>query len=105
MGKAGFPIYLFEPLPAKMRRITDPTHVMKLTSEAKRTQLGYNSREEAKKQSYHRSEDALIEHFCRMERSFMGRHTPSKRGRPTGRELAQAKNFAGTLQHGKRIHG
>ena len=50
-----------------MRRITDPTHVMKLTSEAKRTQLGYNSRIEAKKQSYHRSTDALIEHFCRTD--------------------------------------
>ena len=67
LAKAGFPIYLYEPLPAKMRRITTPTHVMKLTSEAKKTQFGMNSRIEAKKQSYHRSEDALIDHFCQKE--------------------------------------
>ena len=40
---------------------------MKLSSEAKKTQFGMNSRIEAKKQSYHRSEDALIEHFCQKE--------------------------------------
>ena len=27
LGQAGFPIYLYEPLPAKMRRLTTPTHV------------------------------------------------------------------------------
>ena len=67
LGKTGFPIYLYEPLPTKMRRITDPTHVMKLTSEAKKTQFGMNSGIEARKQSYHRSEDALIDHFCQKE--------------------------------------
>ena len=36
LAKAGFPIYLYEPLPARMRRLTTPTHVMKLTSEAKK---------------------------------------------------------------------
>ena len=60
LAKAGFPIYLYEPLPARMRRLATPTHVMKLTSEAKKTQFGKDSRIEAKKQSYHRSEDALI---------------------------------------------
>ena len=62
LAKAGFPIYLYEPLPAKMRRLITPTHVMKLTSEAKKTQFGLDSRIEAKKQSYHRSEDALDPH-------------------------------------------
>ena len=51
LAKAGFPIYLYEPLPARMRRLTTPTHVMKLTSEAKKTQFGTDSRIEAKKQS------------------------------------------------------
>ena len=67
LAKAGFPIYLYEPLPARMRRLATPTHVMKLTSEAKKTQYGTNSRIEAKKQSYHRSEDALIDHFLKSE--------------------------------------
>ena len=40
---------------------------MKLTSEAKKAQYGTDSRIEAKKQSYHRSEDALIEHFLKSE--------------------------------------
>ena len=67
LAKAGFPIYLYEPLPARMRRLATPTHVMKLTSEAKKTQFGKDSRIEAKKQSYHRSEDALIDHFLKNE--------------------------------------
>ena len=51
----------------RMRRLTTPTHVMKLTSEAKKTQYGTNSRLEAKKQSHHRSEDALIDHFLKTD--------------------------------------
>ena len=58
-----------------MRRLATPTHVMKLTSEAKKTQYGTDSRIEAKKQSYHRSEDALIDHFLKSEDPFVGRHT------------------------------
>ena len=63
LAKAGFPIYLYEPLPARMRRLMTPSHVMKLTSEAKKTQFGTHSRIEARKQSHHRSQDALISHF------------------------------------------
>ena len=63
LAKAGFPIYLYEPLPARMRRLMTPSHVMKLTSEAKKTQFGTNNRIEARKQSHHRSQDALISHF------------------------------------------
>ena len=32
LAKEGFPIYLYEPLPAKMRRRSTPTHVMALTA-------------------------------------------------------------------------
>ena len=60
LAKAGFPIYLHEPLPARMRRLATPTHVMKLTSEAKKTQFGKDSRIEAKKH-------ALIDHFLKSE--------------------------------------
>ena len=38
LAKCGFPIYLHEPLPAKMRRLTSPSHVMNLNSEPERTQ-------------------------------------------------------------------
>ena len=31
LAKAGFPIYLYEPLPAKMRRLSTPAHVMSLS--------------------------------------------------------------------------
>ena len=34
LAKAGFPIYLYEPLPARMRRLTTPSHVMSLTPES-----------------------------------------------------------------------
>ena len=63
LAKAGFPIHLYEPLPARMRRLMTPTHVMKLTSEAKKTQFGKDSKIEARKQSHHRSEDALLSHY------------------------------------------
>ena len=70
LAKAGFPIYLYEPLPAKMRRLATPAHVMKLVSEAKKTQFGRQGRIEAKKQSYHRSEEALIRHLLHSEDPF-----------------------------------
>ena len=38
LARCGFPIYLYEPLPAKMRRLTTPSHVMNLASEPERTQ-------------------------------------------------------------------
>ena len=50
-----------------MRRLATPTHVMKLTSEAKKTQYGTNNTLEARKQSHHRSEDALIDHFLKTD--------------------------------------
>ena len=34
LAKEGFPIYMYEPLPAKMRRLTSPTHVMTLKHKA-----------------------------------------------------------------------
>ena len=34
-----FPIYLYEPLPARMRLLMTPSHVMQLTSEARRPSL------------------------------------------------------------------
>ena len=73
LAKAGFPIYLYEPLPARMRRLTTPTHVMKLTSEAKKTQFGQDSRIEAKKQSYHRSEECSDQSLSSLGRSTVGR--------------------------------
>ena len=69
LAKAGFPIYLYEPLPAQMRRLATPSQVMKLVSDAKKTQFGHVSRIEAKKQSYHRSEKALINHFLQSDQS------------------------------------
>ena len=63
LAKAGFQIYLYEPLPARLRRLMTPSHVMKLTSETKKTQFGKDSRIEARKQSHHVSQDALISHF------------------------------------------
>ena len=38
LAKAGFPIYLYEPLPARMRRLTTPSHVMSITPESERVQ-------------------------------------------------------------------
>ena len=63
LAKAGFPIYLYEPLPAKMRRLTTPSHVMSLTPESAQTQetLGNGRAEQSK--TRRRSHDALISHL------------------------------------------
>ena len=63
LAKAGFPIYLYEPLPARMRRLMTPSHVMQLIPEAKKTQFGTQSRVESRKQYHHRSHDALLSYF------------------------------------------
>ena len=47
LARAGFPIYLYEPLPAKMRRLTTPSHVMNLMPESGRAQ-DLNSLKEAR---------------------------------------------------------
>ena len=58
----GFPIYLYEPLPAKMRRLTTPSHIMSLDSVPDRTQDNNDSRRAAKEQFHHRSYEALLSH-------------------------------------------
>ena len=63
LAKAGFPIYLYEPLPARMRRLMTRSHVMQLIPEAKKTQWNEMSRVVARRQHYHRSHDALCSHF------------------------------------------
>ena len=62
LATSGFPIYLYEPLPARMRRLMTPSHVMQLTSETQKTQFGDVSKAQACKQYHHRSENALISH-------------------------------------------
>ena len=63
LAKCGFPIYLYEPLPAKMRRLTTPSHVMNLSSEPERTQEHDGSRQVAREQFHHRSHEALLSHY------------------------------------------
>ena len=63
LAKAGFPIYLYEPLPARMRRLMTPSHVMQLTPEATKTQLSAKGRIDARQQYHHRSHDALLSYF------------------------------------------
>ena len=53
---------MYEPLPAKMRRLTTPSHVMNLNSEPERTQAHEGSRELARELYQHRSNLALLSH-------------------------------------------
>ena len=63
LARAGFPIYLYEPLPAKMRRLTTPSHVMSLNSEPQKTQDHTNSLQVGRDQYRHRSYEELISHY------------------------------------------
>ena len=60
LAQAGFPIYLFEPLPARMRRLMTPSHVMQIVHGAQQTQFSRESMEEARKRFKHRSHTALV---------------------------------------------
>ena len=62
LAKCGFPIYLYEPLPAKMRRLTTPSHVMNLNSETERTQEHDGNWKLARELYQHRSHLALLSH-------------------------------------------
>ena len=62
LAKRGFPIYLYEPLPAKMRRLTSPSHVMNLNSEPERTQEHDGSWQLARELYHHQSHVALHSH-------------------------------------------
>ena len=59
LARYGFPVYLYEPLPARMRRLTTPSHVMNLNSEPERTQEHDGSRQVAREQFRHRSYEAF----------------------------------------------
>ena len=63
LARCGFPIYLYEPPPAKMRRLTAPSHVMNLKSEPEKTQDHDGSRQIAREQYCHRSYEALLSHY------------------------------------------
>ena len=63
LARAGFPIYLYEPLPAKMRRLTTPSHVMSLTPESEQVQETLANGRADQSRSHHRSYDALISHL------------------------------------------
>ena len=50
LAKTGFPIYLYDPLPAKMRRLMTPSHVTSLTPDSRKTQDHMNSLQVAREQ-------------------------------------------------------
>ena len=63
LAKAGFPIYLHEPLPARMRRLTTPSHVMSLTPESERIQATLENGRADQPHYHHRSYAALVSHL------------------------------------------
>ena len=63
-----------------MRRLMTPSHVMQLTSEAKKTQFGENSGVEAQKQYHHRSHGALMSHFLEDDEEIVGGYSSPKHG-------------------------
>ena len=64
LAKAGFPIYLYEPLPARMRRLTTPSHVMSITPESERIQHTLGHGRASEPHYYHRSHTALVDHLA-----------------------------------------
>ena len=65
LAKAGFPIYRYEPLPARMRRLTTPSHVMSLTPESERIQHTLEHGKADEPHYYHRSSTAIADHLAK----------------------------------------
>ena len=65
LAKAGFPIYLYEPLPAKMRRLTTPSHAMSLTPGSEKLHRALAHGRADQSDTHHRSHDALISHLLK----------------------------------------
>ena len=70
LAKAGFPIHLYKPPPAKMRRLTTPLHVMTLTPESKQVQETLANGRADQPHYHHRSYDALISHLLENDEHF-----------------------------------
>ena len=62
LAKKGFPIYLYEPLPARMRRLTTLSHVMSIAPESERVQSTLENGRADQPHYKHRSHTALISH-------------------------------------------
>ena len=65
LAKGGFPIYLYEPLPAKMRRLSTPAHVMSLTPEAECIQYTLEHGKAEEPHYYHRSSAAIADQIAK----------------------------------------
>ena len=64
LARAGFPIYLYEPLPGRMRRLTTPSHVITITPESERIQHTLENGRADQPQYHHRSHTALVGHLA-----------------------------------------
>ena len=103
LAKCGFPIYLYEPLPAKMRRLTTPSHVMNLNSEPERTQEHDGSHKLARGLYQYRS--ALFSHHLDNNEHLWDNLPIPSVADPTDANLVKPKTFVGLLQGCARVHG
>ena len=98
LAKAGFPIYLYEPLPAKMRRLTTPSHVMSLAPECQRVQETLANGRAEQLQSRHRSHDALISHLLENDEHLWTNIPVPSVADPNDANLLRPKTFLDCCQ-------
>ena len=67
LARAGFPVYLYEPLPAKMRRLATPYHVMSLTPASERIQTTLEHKQAGASNYYHCSTNAVADQLAKVE--------------------------------------
>ena len=93
LAKTGFLTYLHEPLPAKMRQLTTPSHVMSLTPEARKTQDHTGSLQVAREQFRHRSHEALVSHFLANDEHLWNDLPVPSVADPTGTNVLRPKTL------------
>ena len=70
LARARFPIYLYEPLPAKMRRLATPYHVMSLTPASEGIQTTLEHKRADASNYYHRSTNAVADQLANVEGKY-----------------------------------
>ena len=88
LAKAGLPIYLYEPLPARMRRLTTPSHVMSLTPESERIQHTLEHGKADEPHYYHRSSTAIADHLAKNDEHLWENISLPSVAEPTDRLLS-----------------
>ena len=93
LAKEGFPIYLYKPLPAKMRRLATPSHVVSLTPASERIQTTLEHKKADASNYYSRSTTAVADRLATVEEKIWDNIPLPSIADPTDSHLLKPKTL------------